>query len=223
MQYKEAKLHLISEDGDILMTVTRNKEGFFLFKELPSDRNYIFLLEDRDSALIDDILILFRDDKGKETLITAAKETANRFKYHYLPGSEIGKPGLIDEEDVLVILEKEEEKIVNTVFESLKFNTGEAIIRYESFPYIKELSDLLIKRPEWKIKLSGHTDDVGKERFNLLLSKKRAEAVKRALVKRMIPPKRIIVKYYGETKAVADNSSENGRQKNRRVEMLIVK
>ena len=223
LQYKEAKLHLISEEGDTLMSVIRNKDGFFLFKELPSDKNYIFLLDNMDTTLIDDILILFRDKKGKETLITATKETANRFKYHCLPGSKNGKLELIDKNDVPVILEEWEEKIVNTVFESLKFNTGEAIIRYESFPYLEKLSDLLIKRQEWKIKLSGHTDDVGRNRFNLLLSKKRAEAVKRALVKRSVPPKRIIVKYYGETKPVADNSSENGRQKNRRVEMLIVK
>ena len=205
------------------MTTSRNDDGFFVFSELTPDRNYIFLLDDRDTNIIDDILILFSDKKGNETLIKANKEKANYFRYSSLPGTKAGKLNFLEEKDVPVVLEKEEEDIMNTVYKSIKFNTGEVIIRYESYAYLEKLSALLNNNPGWNIVLSGHTDDVGGENFNLLLSKRRAESVKRALVKRGISSKRGIVRYYGETKPVAGNETPEGRQKNRRVEMLIVK
>ena len=84
------------------------------------------------------------------------------------------------------------------------------------------MSVLLSKNPEWKLKLSGHTDNVGNEKSNLLLSKNRAEAVKAVLTNRGLNENRIIVKYYGESQPIASNDEDEGRQKNRRVEMLII-
>ena len=72
------------------------------------------------------------------------------------------------------------------------------------------------------MKLSGHTDNVGSDRSNLLLSKNRAEAVKTVLTNRGVDANRIIVKYYGESQPIASNNEADGRQKNRRVEMLII-
>ena len=79
-----------------------------------------------------------------------------------------------------------------------------------------------MKKPEWRIKISGHTDSVGTESNNLRLSKIRAEAVRDFLVNNNVIVSRIEVEWYGETKPIADNKTKAGRQKNRRVEMKIL-
>jgi len=216
------RLYLIDQNGDTLRFATMNEEGFFVFENLPLDRNYMFLLDTEDTDMMDELLILIIDEKGEETIITASRDEENRFKYDYLPLFEI-KPALeLEEAEDIVILEEEEKEIVKTAFENLEFNFGSDVISYESYSSLDELSRLLLKKPEWDIKLSGHTDDVGSTKANLMLSKKRAEAVKKFLVKRGVPSKRVFVRYFGETQSIADNSTEQGRQKNRRVEMLIL-
>lgn len=81
---------------------------------------------------------------------------------------------------------------------------------------------MLIKKPEWKLQIAGHTDNVGAAQSNLTLSKKRAEAVKNYLSSKGIDENRFNVLYFGQTQPIADNSTKEGRQKNRRVEMKII-
>ncbi|MGQ9818295.1 MAG: OmpA family protein [bacterium] len=71
--------------------------------------------------------------------------------------------------------------------------------------------------------MQRHTDNIGSEEYNKKLSQKRAEAVQQYLIdKHMIEPVRLIPIGYGESCPVADNSTEQGRQKNRRVEFFIL-
>jgi len=81
---------------------------------------------------------------------------------------------------------------------------------------------LLDKKAEWKLRLSGHTDNVGTEQNNLILSKGRAEAVRDFLVASGISASRIKVEYFGEMRPIDTNDTPEGRQKNRRVEMEIL-
>jgi outer membrane protein OmpA-like peptidoglycan-associated protein len=104
----------------------------------------------------------------------------------------------------------------------LEFFTGNAIIKEESKPSLTELANVLIKKPEWKLQISGHTDNVGASQANLILSKKRAEAVRDFLVEKGVDKLRLNVLFFGETQPIADNNTDEGRQKNRRVEMTIV-
>jgi outer membrane protein OmpA-like peptidoglycan-associated protein len=69
--------------------------------------------------------------------------------------------------------------------------------------------------------LSGHTDNLGDDDANMILSKNRSEAVKQYLISQGISESRIKVNYFGETKPIADNNTSEGRQKNRRVEFVI--
>lgn len=80
----------------------------------------------------------------------------------------------------------------------------------------------MIKKPNWRLKISGHTDNVGSAKANLVLSQKRAEAVKKYLMSKGVPADRFKVEWFGGTKPIASNKTELGRQKNRRVEMLII-
>lgn len=119
-------------------------------------------------------------------------------------------------------IEKEVEEILKTAFENLEFETAKDIIKESSIPSLTELAEVLNKKPDWRLQIAGHTDNVGDAQANLVLSKKRAEAVKRFMESKGIASDRLVVLYFGETQPIADNNTPEGRQKNRRVEMTII-
>lgn len=119
-------------------------------------------------------------------------------------------------------IEEAEQEIINTAFANLEFESGKDIIKASSYESLEALAELLIKKGDWKLKIAGHTDSQGAEQNNLILSKKRAEAVRDFLVQRGIAPERLIVQYFGEEKPIDTNDTPEGRQRNRRVEMTIV-
>ena len=120
------------------------------------------------------------------------------------------------------IIEKEEQEVLNTAFSNLEFETNLDVIKSGSKPALTELSKTLKKKPDWKLKLSGHTDNVGDDDANMILSKKRAESVKRFLTSQGIDEGRIRTEYFGESQPIEDNTTSAGRQKNRRVEFKII-
>jgi outer membrane protein OmpA-like peptidoglycan-associated protein len=117
---------------------------------------------------------------------------------------------------------KEEQEILNTAFENLEFQSGKAIILATSFKSLDDLAALLIKKPEWKLQIAGHTDNKGDAKKNMTLSKNRAEAVKKYLASKGVDAARLKPEWYGQTKPIATNVTPEGRQKNRRVEMNVL-
>jgi outer membrane protein OmpA-like peptidoglycan-associated protein len=118
-------------------------------------------------------------------------------------------------------VEVKKEKIqVNDV---ILFEFGKAVIRDESFGLLDEIGDVITKHPEvLKIRIEGHTDSVGTPRYNLNLSRKRAQAVLDYLVGKGVATERLTSEGFGLAKPVADNDTDEGRSKNRRVEFNIV-
>ncbi|MBK8556382.1 MAG: PD40 domain-containing protein [Lewinellaceae bacterium] len=108
------------------------------------------------------------------------------------------------------------------VLQNVFFETGSASLRTESTFELDRLADLLTENPTLNIKINGHTDDVGDEKSNQLLSENRARAVLDYLVKKGIDAARLQSVGYGETRPVADNNTEDGRAKNRRTEFEMV-
>ncbi|MBL4754584.1 MAG: OmpA family protein [Flavobacteriales bacterium] len=214
------RLYLIDPKGDTLMMAELDDNGFFVFSNLPSNENHIFLLDGGDD-LLEDLLIMLIDSDGNETIIRAKQDASNDFKYSYIPpkGQDLD---LLEEEEIPVILLEEEQEIIKEAFDNLEFNSGSDVISFGSYTALQSLSELMLKKPEWRIKLSGHTDNVGPANINLLLSKQRAQAVKRILEIKGVDPDRIIVRYFGEDVPIANNETKAGQQTNRRVEMLIL-
>lgn len=120
------------------------------------------------------------------------------------------------------VIEKEVEEILKMAFDNLEFETGKDIIKEASLPSLTELAGVLKKKPTWGLQISGHTDNVGDDQKNMILSKKRAEAVKNFMISQGIDTARLNVLYFGETMPIATNDTPEGRQKNRRVEMKII-
>lgn len=123
---------------------------------------------------------------------------------------------------IKVELTQEEQEIINTVFSNLQFETGKSVIKSSSFESLDKLAELLKKKPNFKLQIDGHTDNVGKPASNLTLSKNRANAAKKYLTDRGIDAARITTNGYGQKKPVASNATPDGRAKNRRVEFTIV-
>ena len=119
-------------------------------------------------------------------------------------------------------IEEEVAEILKTAFDNLEFETGKAVIKQESLPSLTELAEVLVKKPEWKLQIAGHTDNVGNEQNNLVLSKKRSEAVRDFMISQGIVTERLSALYFGETQPKATNDTKEGRQTNRRVEMTII-
>jgi len=119
-------------------------------------------------------------------------------------------------------IEEEVQEILKTAFDNLEFEVARAKIKEESVVSLNELAEVLQKKPEWNLQIAGHTDNVGNAQSNLILSKKRAEAVKQFMVDRGIDKERLFVLYFGETQPIESNDTKEGRQANRRVEMTII-
>ena len=100
------------------------------------------------------------------------------------------------------------------------FDTGSDNIRAESTPTLKEMVSMLTEHPDLSLTIEGHTDNVGDAQANLALSAKRAEAVKAYLVGKGVSGDRLATKGLGATKPAAPNTTAEGRQQNRRVELV---
>jgi outer membrane protein OmpA-like peptidoglycan-associated protein len=120
------------------------------------------------------------------------------------------------------VVEKEVEEILKMAFDNLEFETGKDIIKASSIPSLTELAGVLMKKTSWGLQISGHTDNVGDDQKNLILSKKRSEAVKAFMVSQGIDASRLNTLFFGETMPISTNDTPEGRQKNRRVEMKII-
>ncbi|WP_083732925.1 OmpA family protein [Spirosoma montaniterrae] len=108
---------------------------------------------------------------------------------------------------------------LNNIF----FDTGKSELRPESGPELDRLVITLNDAPKMVIEVRGHTDNTGSNEINAKLSQDRADAVREYFISKGIEPDRIASKGFGETKPVATNDTDEGRQQNRRVEFVIVK
>ncbi|GAB4286867.1 MAG: hypothetical protein Kow0068_12490 [Marinilabiliales bacterium] len=108
---------------------------------------------------------------------------------------------------------------LNNIF----FETAKATLKPESFPELNRTVEFLKNNPKVEIEIAGHTDNVGTEEYNMKLSQARANSVMNYLVSKGIDPSRITAVGYGESRPIAFNTDEEGRQMNRRVEFKVLK
>ena len=104
----------------------------------------------------------------------------------------------------------------------INFDTDKAVLRADGKPAVDEIATLMKKESALKLAVEGHTDNVGEAKHNVALSRERAQAVVDALVKDGIGSERLSAAGHGAGKPIADNDSDEGRAKNRRVELVKV-
>jgi outer membrane protein OmpA-like peptidoglycan-associated protein/Tol biopolymer transport system component len=108
------------------------------------------------------------------------------------------------------------------VLKNIFFDTKKFVLKLESVTELDKVVQLLNDNPKLKIQISGHTDNVGTAKDNLLLSNNRAKTVMGYLLQKGILPIRVIAKGFGSTKPLADNKTETGKALNRRTELSVV-
>jgi OOP family OmpA-OmpF porin len=105
---------------------------------------------------------------------------------------------------------------------NIVYETGKAVIKPESEPTLIALKDYMVQNANFsRIRIEGHTDNVGKAADNLKLSQERALAVVGWLADHGVPKDRCLAVGFGDAKPIADNNSEDGKAQNRRTEFHI--
>lgn len=133
--------------------------------------------------------------------------------------------GLMNHPDIrltpieVVVVEEGASITLNTIF----FDFDQSILKPESFPELDRIALLMGERSTMTIEISGHTDPIGTESYNLGLSERRAKAVSSYLVEKGVAFNRITTRYFGESQLKVNSRTKDGNRKNRRVEFKIIK
>ena len=114
------------------------------------------------------------------------------------------------------------EKGASIVLKNIFFNTNESILTESSSAELNQLIQLLQENPALHLEIAGHTDNTGRKEDNLLLSKQRSASVINYLISKGISKFRLEARGYGDTLPIADNSTPEGRSKNRRTEIKVI-
>lgn len=106
--------------------------------------------------------------------------------------------------------------------EGVTFELNSAQLTAASQTILDDLARDLKKYPNLRIELQGHTDSSGEDAYNLALSQRRADAVRAHLISQGVPANQLVARGYGETQPIDDNSTSQGRARNRRVVVLVL-
>jgi outer membrane protein OmpA-like peptidoglycan-associated protein len=104
------------------------------------------------------------------------------------------------------------------ILAGVNFDTAKATIRPESFPRLDTVVEFMAHKKSARVEISGHTDNVGDPKANKTLSEKRAQACRNYIVSKGIDKKRLDAVGFGDERPIAPNDTDEGRQKNRRIE-----
>lgn len=126
-------------------------------------------------------------------------------------------------EEIIMLMAKNENVEGKTIcaVDAIHFDFSKSTIKPESYEYLDKLATTLIKTNK-RVEVKGHTDSMGSDEFNMNLSRERAEAVVEYLVQKGMSRNKLTYSYYGKSKPLTTNSTEEGRAMNRRVEFTIL-
>jgi len=200
-----------------------------------------YVRNDKTNAPVDARIIVEELPGGEEVAIARTDPKTGKFKIILPAGKKYGfrAVGLgyfdvnknIDLTDIDEYTEMEIEAMRMSPIEvgqvvrlnNIFFETGKATLKPESFPELDRTVEFLKNNPTMEIEIAGHTDNVGSEAFNQKLSENRAKSVETYIVEHGINESRLKAVGYGESRPIAFNSDDEGRQKNRRVEFEVLK
>jgi outer membrane protein OmpA-like peptidoglycan-associated protein len=168
---------------------------------------------------------LDKDNRVRGTVIGAAAGTAAGAGIGYLMDrqeAELREQLVAERTDHAVELERVRDDLLKlTLANEVSFDFGSAAIKPAFKPTLLKLADVLKKYDRNEITIVGHTDALGSDSYNQMLSERRAAAVRDELTMLGVPPSRLRAIGRGEFEPRADNGTEAGRQLNRRVEILV--
>lgn len=118
-------------------------------------------------------------------------------------------------------IQRDAEVLAVTFKSDVLFDVNSSTVKPGGYDELQRVAGVLNNYPQTTIQIAGHTDSSGSDQYNMQLSQQRANAVKNALVGYGVAPARLMTVGYGESKPIASNATEAGRQMNRRVAITI--
>jgi outer membrane protein OmpA-like peptidoglycan-associated protein len=196
------QITVVNDKGEaipgVIITVENAAHRKFVSRE--SDENgFLELLVPRGDTYTTRFVSLDEEDITKEIPMPDQPNITANFKLIYTPP-----------------------KTKSFVLKGVFFDTAKWNLRPESYPNLEHLLEYMTLKKRAHIQLEGHTDSVGDDRANQVLSQRRAESVKQYLVKKGVQSARIKAVGFGESKPIASNDTEEGRQTNRRTVVTII-
>ncbi len=119
------------------------------------------------------------------------------------------------------LIKQEDKAVLDYALQAIQFESGKAILKKESYPVLDQVIEVLNRYPDYRLEIIGHTDDIGGQNSNLILSQKRAKSCYDYLVKNGVISKRVGYGGSGESNPLVPNDSKENRALNRRVEFLL--
>jgi OOP family OmpA-OmpF porin len=156
----------------------------------------------------------------RSDLLASIEERLAAVDFEFISGLTLAEaPPLPPRQQVIELQENLDDLIEGKVVE---FEVGLDVITVDGQTLLNEIFDAIQRFPDVPIEIAGHADSQGSADANLDLSVRRAQAVLAYLIEKGSLPGRFVVNGYGETRPVADNSTEEGRQRNRRIEFIAL-
>jgi outer membrane protein OmpA-like peptidoglycan-associated protein len=118
-------------------------------------------------------------------------------------------------------ISQEVKKVMITAMQNVQFETGKATLENKSYELLDQVVRVMQEHPEYRLRIEGHTDNIGNENINQMLSQSRAIVCLQYLVSKGIESSRLSSAGFGATRPIADNNAKDGRDRNRRVEFII--
>ncbi len=230
-KYDEFKIHNTKKD-DFERKTVKGKYWYVYYEKRDASGNidesvsHAELIENYKSAALEKGgKIMYEDDY--ELTFTIPLDNGNITWGHLDPGSGYYRIYIIEEKTLQVQLTFGADEIKaeldskgHIAIYGILFDIGKATLKPEATKALVEIVKLMIKFPTLNIEIQGHTDNTGTDAINMKLSQQRADAVKSYILLFGVDSNRLSTKGYGPNQPVASNDTEEGRTKNRRVELV---
>lgn len=158
--------------------------------------------------------------KAEADALKASEEAAKAEADRALRASEALRAQLLEQFNRILETRDTERGLVITMGDVL-FDTGKYDLRANAREILAKLSGIVLAHPDLNLAVEGYTDSTGSDQLNQRLSEKRAETVRDYLIEQGLNSDTITAKGFGKDRPVADNNTPTGRQKNRRVELIV--
>jgi len=127
------------------------------------------------------------------------------------------------QEEAQAEMNKVKEMVARKDISPIRFEYSSSEVTKASYPILDLVAEIGAKNPDLKLRVEGHTDDIGNDTYNLQLSQQRAESVKNYLVRSgKLNPDQVVAVGFGESQPIAENNTKEGRSLNRRVEFIFI-
>ena len=188
----------------------------------------------KDKILSNEIIIFYNnktktsikivtDANGKFQVLIPVNNTYSLRYKTFTTDQDYTKMSISDDKEATYEIRIKIDPPKSFILDNVYFDTGKSTLKSSSFKALTDLVEVLKLKSNMFIEIQGHTDNVGSEESNLKLSQDRADAVKNYLVNKGISNDRITSIGYGQSMPIDYNSSEEGKAKNRRTSLKVIK